>query len=1490
VIIGGEKMLVKLLNSTILLLIGGILSLTISEAQFPPEAVYVSLDSTAPGSIKYDNMTAGIYGQTFLAVASNICGFRFYITALDCYAHETYIVLYDVSIPDDVDLLARKRIKGVGTGDFMFDSCVRVHPGCMYFIGIQTTDREWYLGQPDTPGQNNYKIGRRGRILGSKLIGGIPLPDESGEDYYFKIYSLRKRMVGIASGRVIDASTGYAVPSATVQIDDLKPVSTDVNGEYSLTLLKGEHTIKVTAEGYISFQDTITVPGNLSRLQYDVLLHPKGVVPEVCDVITNYFDKTRKAYFLDGISVKVRFKAIVDWGGFQPGSIKFITPKGTYKGKADTRTFDVGTEFGVGGQLKVIALSEDGTESEPYVANFEVIPIPPGIPRGLTILPKLSSSGSHVLKYGSSTSWGFTAIQEGVEEGKVPERIPVFGGKAFEFNVVIEAGIEITSDGNAKAWVVKPIDKFKIADVEFTPKIKGAMIWRYSSSRGCWIPGGSISIIVDADYTTPPSYHVIMAGPIPVPTYWRGGIEASLNTCLKVIDWLSGSSPELEGGVDLEVLGKFILGVGISGALAGEGELKGGPNLTLQFPDEPHLRSFVIHMEATVRLVSFFHTWERPLIEYNWELMGARSPFQIMGVKAIPPPEEFHPLERDYLDRGYPIFIGAHQRLSLEGTDTFSYEEIIVDREYPYSDPDLSIRDGERALVWLTDEPQRSDKNRTKLICSRWKNGGWAEPIEIDEDGTADFEPDVEIMPNGDLMVAWVNCSRILDDTSMFEDLLESCEIAVARYNSSLGSWESTWRMTNNSYLDHTPCLRVASDGTAMLVWIGNPDNNIIGSPEEPNQIWCSFFRGGIWSQPELIADRVGTILKTDLAYDGRRAVYVFSVDKDGDLEPKENGEEDKELFAIAYINGVWLKPTQLTVNGGENTNPDIKSAESGSLMLVWYKDGRIVQSSIDLEDGLKLSDINEIIEVSTFSGAVDFSLSVGSNGSISVVWQDASIEGFDLWTSTYDPKVGIWSLPYQLTHDHFLERDIIAGYDGERLVLVYNKSVREEKRWKNALCQLERRLGLDLSISADDVSFSPANPVPGEECAITVTIRNLGDLVAQDVPVAFYEGDPSKDGQLIGSTVVNEILAGSDSEPVSIVWAVPGNISQSREIFITIDPEETIPDGNRSNNVCSCRVIKPDLTVQEIYIRHLGEDKISTVFRIANVGVIPVENIEVELRKNTLDGKLLKRFRIENLDKDMFEDKSVILDKRGCGGRLYVIIDPSDQVEEFKEDNNVASSALTLAPGDVSGNAKITAYDASLVLQYVTGLIELSLEQREAADVSGNGKIDPYDAALILEYVVGLITQFPAQAAPSLITKNESQLLKQAIAELNNIPLSQEERKVLEELKRLLGQQMIPRQTALLQNYPNPFNPETWIPFQLAEDSDVKIRIYDIRGRLIKTLNLGHLRAGYYTTKASAAYWDGRNELGEKVASGIYIYQLLIGGEVFTKKMIILK
>ena len=107
---------------------------------------------------------------------------------------------------------------------------------------------------------------------------------------------------------------------------------------------------------------------------------------------------------------------------------------------------------------------------------------------------------------------------------------------------------------------------------------------------------------------------------------------------------------------------------------------------------------------------------------------------------------------------------------------------------------------------------------------------------------------------------------------------------------------------------------------------------------------------------------------------------------------------------------------------------------------------------------------------------------------------------------------------------------------------------------------------------------------------------------------------------------------------------------------------------------------------------------------------------------------------------------------------------------------------------------------------------------------------------------------------------------------------------------KEFISWAMPPEHSALLQNFPNPFNPDTWIPYQLKEGSEVTIQIFTVRGELVRELKLGYKRAGLYASPDRAAYWDGRNEHGEKAATSIYFYTIQAGDFMATRKMSMLE
>jgi hypothetical protein len=98
------------------------------------------------------------------------------------------------------------------------------------------------------------------------------------------------------------------------------------------------------------------------------------------------------------------------------------------------------------------------------------------------------------------------------------------------------------------------------------------------------------------------------------------------------------------------------------------------------------------------------------------------------------------------------------------------------------------------------------------------------------------------------------------------------------------------------------------------------------------------------------------------------------------------------------------------------------------------------------------------------------------------------------------------------------------------------------------------------------------------------------------------------------------------------------------------------------------------------------------------------------------------------------------------------------------------------------------------------------------------------------------------------------------------------------------------PTKSELSQNYPNPFNPETWIPYRLAKAASVTLTIYDVQGTIVRHIEVGHQQPATYVARDKAIYFDGRNNNGEHVSSGVYFYRLQAGDYTATKKMVILK
>ena len=221
-------------------------------------------------------------------------------------------------------------------------------------------------------------------------------------------------------------------------------------------------------------------------------------------------------------------------------------------------------------------------------------------------------------------------------------------------------------------------------------------------------------------------------------------------------------------------------------------------------------------------------------------------------------------------------------------------------------------------------------------------------------------------------------------------------------------------------------------------------------------------------------------------------------------------------------------------------------------------------------------------------------------------------------------------------------------------------------------------------------------------------------------------------------------------------------------------------------------------------------------------------------------------------------------------------------KVQSFEQKTGDYTIYAAFVPAtDVNADGVVDVLDLMIVAANF-GRVDTPL----TGDVNGDGEVNREDINAVLDALEA------AAAAPAVSTTESLQRWIDRAKQLNRTDARfQKGIAVLQNLLTLLREtETVPKATALLANYPNPFNPETWIPYQLAKPADVTLTIYSVEGALVRTLSLGHHPAGMYQSRSRAVYWDGRNMMGEPVASGLYFYTLTAGEFTATRKLLIRK
>jgi hypothetical protein len=1145
--------------------------------------------------------------------------------------------------------------------------------------------------------------------LDLRAVSGPSLLGRSSESGEFTVNLLGAHGGLDLAGRV-SATSGAALPGAAVALGVLN-TSSDGAGNYSFPgVAAGTYALTVSSAGYNSYNGTVLVSGG-SSVRRDVSLSPvaAGGGPRVTGITCPY---PGFLYFLDGPEFSVMFTATVDWAGKLPARVEFRTPRGVFKvdtpGTTASQMFNMGSDFGPRGKLRVVAVSRDGARSPEQLADFIVMPPPLGAVGniGMQVSQDLTGSG---YKYGSELGFNLSFFEEAIDAGLIGEDIPVFGKNGLNLQFIPQMSCEIGSDGVA-GFKLKWSDfqKGKVLEDEWGRKHnlkqiiqllqdyadKGFIDQRRLPKAGMgglelhWYPiaGGQFQFNRTTEQWEPIQFgaglagafeihkswpFIVMAGPIPVPMYAKVGLEVEGEAQFQV---MTLEPMGLSGALGLKPYVRGSLGAGVDQVLAIEGWIGGGLDVDLQYLQQPNL-SAKLYLNGGVTVYALLWSWENELLHWEYPknaVPGSRL-FAPAHIATRPPA----PLGRSYVGRAdYAVFHGS-RTLAKAGPAAASGPPIpramsgpLQTVIFPHSEPDCSSSGTNFHLVWLYDQPSRGTNNRTMTVFSRYDGTRWTEPVPVADDGTADFHPQLLTFADGWSVCAWEKERVVLPDTVSFEGMTTNLEVAAAWFNGQTAAWLPMHSFTTNEWLDRSPKLAGLSRSNVLMVWTANTASHLAGNATATNNLWFTRWEGSAWSDPQAFATLTNALVKYDLGYDGTNGSLVMSLD----LNNNPTNVTGRELFRIPYQSGVWGALERLTADDVPDENPLLARDQNGKEVLVWLK-GNEYSSVTDFAMTNR-----QVVQTNLYTSNLgDAKLAQSSDGKLALLWAEPDQYSSDLKAALYDPVFRLWGQPKAMTADPETERSLTTGFWGQtRLLAIYNRTlIGPTNAGANTdLYVMEYNLGEDLAL--ERLNASPLNPGPGDTATFEATVLNLGDTPTPNVPVAFYQGLPGAGGVEIGRMTLPQTLAPGERQTVTYAWALP-QLNQPLSVYAVVDPEQVITDLVRSNNILGLQVNLPDAAIQSVTWSQVASNLLSLTARIANQGVTTSQAVAVEFRLGATNGTLLDSQTITNLAPGQSVDIGYEWDVSGISSdtQVFVMLTALEGTTDFDGDNNILRLAV---------------------------------------------------------------------------------------------------------------------------------------------------------------------------------------------------------------------
>lgn len=607
---------------------------------------------------------------------------------------------------------------------------------------------------------------------------------------------------------------------------------------------------------------------------------------------------------------------------------------------------------------------------------------------------------------------------------------------------------------------------------------------------------------------------------------------------------------------------------------------------------------------------------------------------------------EYKMMSRDYIER--PSEWLGNRRLMRAMATGFANKEIKVlgTNIYPDAQPQLVNLQDKQVLVWISDNPKRTSANRTMLVYSVYDkdSGMWSEPVAIDDDGTADFYPQLA-QDGNDLYVVWQNCNKTFNEDVTLEEVASSGEIAVSKFDEETGTFGAVVHLTKNDVVDMLPQIAV-SNGNVYITWISNNKNDIFGVDGENSIYYCEL-KGNAWTRPQLLCEGLNAIVSLSTGFIDDSFAVAYALDGDDMLETID----DTEIYVVKPGD----KAIRITDNDTMDSSP-VFSSFNGTGALYWYNEGNVLYiTQLDSEPIRVFSEENPGVKD-------DFKVIEGSNGETAIIWTNSTEGSSAIYTAIYDHDSATWSDVVKLAdvEGEIQSPDGIFDEDGNFSIAFSRLTELEDGNEQADLCII--RVVPSYNLTVDGINFDHSEVIPGTQLAIDVELTNNGEIGVEELVVDILDGD-----EVINSEAIKVSLKPGESKTATVLMNLPDTIAKKTYSIrvSTVEGEEY----NTDDNIKQFTIGYTDISVQ---LERSSEGGIEYVAaNVINLSHVPT-GATLKVTKGSEDGEVIDTRVIESTDDIVkFEyqfDKKVLCADNESEIMYFTVI--ADEEELYTSDN----------------------------------------------------------------------------------------------------------------------------------------------------------------------------------------------------------------------------